>query len=59
MVVSYIIQRVPQAEQVIAPTFEQIQPRIKAILQDKILIGHAVFNDLAVSYVHVYVCKLI
>ena len=32
-----------------APTFEGIQPRIKALLKDKILVGHAVFNDLCVS----------
>ena len=32
-----------------APTFEQIQPKIKAILQDKIVVGHTIFNDLAVN----------
>ena len=32
-----------------APRFSEVQSKIKAILQDKILVGHAVFNDLAVS----------
>ncbi|OCF31975.1 hypothetical protein I316_06360 [Kwoniella heveanensis BCC8398] len=30
-----------------APTFEQIIPQIKEIIKDKILVGHALFNDLA------------
>jgi len=30
-----------------APTFEQIQNKVKALLRDKIVVGHAVFNDLA------------
>ncbi|CAD6586103.1 MAG: hypothetical protein TREMPRED_004333 [Tremellales sp. Tagirdzhanova-0007] len=38
-----------------APTFEQIQPKIKAIIKDKILVGHAVFNDLAyIQHRHPY-----
>jgi hypothetical protein len=32
----------------IAPTFEQIKPRIAEVLEGKIIVGHAVFNDLAV-----------
>lgn len=32
-----------------APTFEQIKPKIDEVLKGKIIVGHAVFNDLAVS----------
>jgi hypothetical protein len=32
-----------------APTFETIQPKIKALLEGKIVVGHALWNDLAVS----------
>ncbi|KAI9639094.1 ribonuclease H-like domain-containing protein [Dioszegia hungarica] len=38
-----------------APTFEQIQPKIEAVLEGKIIIGHAVFNDLAaIQHQHPY-----
>ncbi|ORY26330.1 ribonuclease H-like domain-containing protein [Naematelia encephala] len=38
-----------------APTFEEIQPKIKAILNGKIIVGHAVFNDLnAIQHRHPY-----
>ncbi|KAK4688207.1 hypothetical protein P7C73_g1899, partial [Tremellales sp. Uapishka_1] len=32
-----------------APTFEQVQARVKALVKDKIIVGHAVFNDLSVE----------
>lgn len=31
-----------------APTYEQIQPQIIELIKDKIVIGHTLFNDLAV-----------
>ncbi|RSH89068.1 hypothetical protein EHS25_002734 [Saitozyma podzolica] len=31
-----------------APTFETIQPKIKALLEGKIVVGHALWNDLAI-----------
>ncbi|GFZ46928.1 hypothetical protein JCM24511_04154 [Saitozyma sp. JCM 24511] len=31
-----------------APTFETIQPKIKALLKGKIVVGHALWNDLAI-----------
>lgn len=31
-----------------APTYEQIQPQIIELIKDKIIIGHTLFNDLAV-----------
>ena len=38
-----------------APTAEQILPHIKSILKDKILVGHALYNDLAyISHKHKY-----
>ncbi|GMK58168.1 hypothetical protein CspeluHIS016_0502000 [Cutaneotrichosporon spelunceum] len=38
-----------------APTFETVQSEIKALLTDKIVIGHALFHDLAVlRHRHVY-----
>ncbi|KIR28298.1 hypothetical protein I309_02948 [Cryptococcus deuterogattii LA55] len=30
------------------PTYEQIQPQIIALIKDKIIVGHTLFNDLAV-----------
>lgn len=32
-----------------APTFETIQAKVKELVRDKIIVGHAVFNDFAVS----------
>lgn len=32
-----------------APTFEQIQPKIIELLKGKIVVGHALWNDLEVS----------
>lgn len=32
-----------------APSFSQVQAKVKALVKDKIIVGHAVFNDLAVS----------
>ena len=33
----------------LAPKFEEVRQKVKEIIQDKILVGHALFNDLAVS----------
>lgn len=36
-----------------APSFEEVRTKVKEIVKDKILVGHALFNDLAVSpYTH-------
>ena len=32
-----------------APKFDVVQTEVKRLLKDKILVGHAVFNDLSVS----------
>ena len=32
-----------------APTFETVQRNVKTIIEGKIIVGHAIFNDLAVS----------
>ncbi|KAK8864716.1 hypothetical protein IAR55_001970 [Kwoniella newhampshirensis] len=38
-----------------APTFEQIVPKIKSLLEGKIVVGHALFNDLkAIQHRHPY-----
>ncbi|WVF71105.1 hypothetical protein IAT40_005902 [Kwoniella sp. CBS 6097] len=38
-----------------APTFEQIVPKIKEIINNRILVGHALFNDLkALNHRHPY-----
>ena len=38
-----------------APTFEEIRPKIIALLKDKILVGHAVYNDLSwIGHRHPY-----
>ncbi|ORX35555.1 ribonuclease H-like domain-containing protein [Kockovaella imperatae] len=38
-----------------APRFQEVQAKIKEILKDKILVGHAVFNDLSwVQHRHPY-----
>ena len=33
----------------LAPKFEDVKQKVKELVQDKILVGHAIFNDLAVS----------
>ncbi|KAK1923950.1 ribonuclease H-like domain-containing protein [Papiliotrema laurentii] len=56
-VVDYItrINGITPAHLASAPTFETIRPRILALLKDKILVGHAVYNDLAhIHHRHTY-----
>lgn len=40
-----------------APTFEQIHPKIEAALKGKIVVGHAVFNDLKVCSLSLSFCS--
>jgi DNA polymerase III epsilon subunit-like protein len=32
-----------------APPFEEVRAKVKELIKDKIIVGHALFNDLAVS----------
>lgn len=32
-----------------APSFEEVRARVKQLVEGKIIVGHAIFNDLAVS----------
>ncbi|OWT38207.1 hypothetical protein C362_04074 [Cryptococcus neoformans Bt1] len=49
-VVNYVTRKsgIRPQDLVGAPTYEQIQPRIIELIKDKIIIGHTLFNDLAV-----------
>ncbi|KAL0247287.1 hypothetical protein I308_104323 [Cryptococcus tetragattii IND107] len=49
-VVNYITRKsgIRPQDLVGAPTYEQIQPQIIELIKDKIIVGHTLFNDLAV-----------
>ncbi|WVO21430.1 uncharacterized protein IAS62_002738 [Cryptococcus decagattii] len=49
-VVNYITRKsgIRPQDLVGAPTYEQIQPQIIELVKDKIIVGHTLFNDLAV-----------
>ena len=45
------VSGVREADLLGAPSFADVQQRVSDVLAHKILVGHAVHNDLAVSYV--------